>query len=175
MKHLLQILCAFFLTLSSPTWAISPAPQTESLAITSWPQLLNYAKNNFPLEGRLVTQPDGFTYIKVDDRYIVELFPLLGLKEEGFLAPPYFRTKDAPGAHISVFYVDEHVAPEEVGQTFRFDLEQIVIVQPSHDTRYAVLQVKAPELEQLRKKYGLTPKLHNQEYHISLAKQKLKR
>ncbi len=45
-----------------------------------------------------------------------------------------------------------------------------MIVNPSKDTSYAVLEITSPELEKLRKKYGLNPKLLGHEYHISLAK-----
>lgn len=137
---------------------------------SSWQQVVDYAKENLLLEGQLLIKSDGFAYLKVDDEYIHTLFPMLGLEEDGFKKPPYFRSKEAPGAHISVFYEKEHVFPEEIGQYFHFKLKQIVIVKPSKDTSYAVLQVEAPELENLRKKYGLSPKLFGHEYHISLAK-----
>lgn len=65
--------------------------------------------------------------------------------------------------------------PEEVGQYFHFELKQIVIVKPTKDTSYAVLQVESPELEKLREKYGLRPKLFGHEYHISLAKKTIPR
>lgn len=136
----------------------------------TWSEVVDYARENLPLEGQLVVKSDGFVYLKVDDAYIHDLFPMLRIEEEGYSEPPYFRTSDAPGAHISVFYVNEHVMPEEIGQTFHFDLNQIVIVKPSHETSYAVLQVHSPELEHLREKYGLSPKLFCHDYHISLAK-----
>jgi hypothetical protein len=118
----------------------------------------------------LVAQPDGYTYVKVDDAYIHTLFPLLGLAEEGFEKPSYFRTSDSPGAHISVFYADEGITLEEVGQRISFEPREIVRVPFSPTTSYVVLRVDAPHLEQLRQKYGLAPKLHNEEYHITLAK-----
>jgi len=123
-----------------------------------------------PKRGQLVVKSDGFVYLKVDDAYIHALYPLLDLKKEGFKKPPYFRSPEAPGAHISVFNVNENIEPNEVGQNFHFDLKQIMIVKPSKNTSYAVLQVESPELEKLREKYGLGPKLHGHEYHISLAK-----
>lgn len=136
----------------------------------SWQEVLNYAQDNFSLEGQLIVKSDGFGYLKVSDDYIHALFPMLGLKEEGYNKPPYFRTEEAPGAHISIFYVNENIMPEEVGQYFHFELKQIVIVESSKDTRYVVLQVESPELEKLREKYGLSPKLFGHDYHISLAK-----
>lgn len=143
---------------------------SSEINVDSWQQIVDYAKENLPLEGQLLIKSEGFVYLKVDDEYIHTLFPLLELEENGYKKPPYFRSKEAPGAHISIFYEKEHIFPEEIGQYFRFQLKQIVIVKPSKDTSYAVLQVEAPELEKLRKKYGLSPKLFGHEYHISLAK-----
>lgn len=135
-----------------------------------WEKVVDYARTYLPLEGRLVMKSDGFVYIKVDDQYIHTLFPMLQLEEKGFKEPPYFRSDDAPGAHISVFYIVEHIMPEELGQTFHFELKQITLVNPSHNISYAVLQVESPELQQLRVKYGLSPNLQGYEFHISLAK-----
>jgi len=135
-----------------------------------WENIVDYARQNLPLQGTLMANSDGFVYLKVDDKYINTLFPLLKLKEAGFRKPPYFRREDSPGAHISVFYVKEHVKPTEVGQTFHFSLKDVVIVNPSKRASYAILQVDAPELEALREKYGVGPKLFGHEFHISLAK-----
>lgn len=143
---------------------------TSTVATPNWQNVLEYARAHLPMEGKLMMKSDGFGYLKVDDEYIHTLFPMLGLKKEGFQEPPYFRTRKAPGAHISVFYEKEKVIPEEVGRYFRFELKQIVIIKPSENTSYVVLQVKSPELEKLREKYGLSPKLFGHDFHISLAK-----
>ncbi|WP_213158334.1 hypothetical protein [Parachlamydia sp. AcF125] len=138
----------------------------------AWQAAVDYANKHLPLEGRLAAKSDGFVYLKVDDAYIRTLFPKLGLKEKGFRMPPYFRRSDSPGAHISVFYADEHVYPEEIGQIFHFKLKKIIILQSSRNTSYAVLQVESPELEKLREKYGASSKLLGQDFHISLARKK---
>lgn len=153
-------------------WAGEPTSKHSSdiTAYSSWQEVVNYARDHLPQEGQLLVTSNGYGYLKVDDDYIHALFPLLGLEEEGFKEPPYFRRANAPGAHISIFYEDENVFPQEFGQTFHFELKGIVIVRPSKEVSYAVLQIEAPELEKLRKKYGLSPKLHGHEYHISLAK-----
>lgn len=131
---------------------------------------LAYAQKNLPLEGKLVQQADGYAYIKVDDRYIHELFPLLQAADEGFKKPPYFRRSDAPGAHISVFYENEHVKAQEAGTSFAFTLNDIKAIDVNKYESYIILQVSAPELEKLRKHYGLSPKLKGHEFHISIAK-----
>lgn len=175
MKYFKILILCIYLTLVGITpssgWTVEASQEQASLDLNpSWQEVLNYAQENLPMEGQLIVKSDGFGYLKVDDDYIHTLFPMLGLKEDGFKEPPYFRTNEAPGAHISVFYVNENIMPEEIGQYFHFELKQIVIVKPSKDTSYAVLQVESPELEKLREKYGLSPKLLGHDYHISLAK-----
>lgn len=147
-------------------WSTEEAPVSLK---TPWSEVVEYARVNLPTEGKLVVKSDGYGYIKVDDNYIYALFPMLGLKQEGYRIPPYFRNPSSPGAHISVFYADEHVIPSEVERTFHFEPVKIEIVKASKDTSYAVLQVRAPELEKLREKYGLSPKLFGHEFHISLG------
>lgn len=140
-------------------------------ATTSWQETVELARETLPQEGILILKDEkGFTYVKVDDDYIHALLPLLELEEEGFREPPYFRGKNSPGAHISVFYEDENVIADEIGQTFHFTLEQIVIVKTSKNVSWVVLQVKSPELEALRVKYGKSPLLHGHEFHITLGK-----
>lgn len=148
----------------------TPPPQYPTVDSSSFSKALDYAQKHLPLTGELILKSDGFGYLKVDDGYIKTLFPMLGLQKEGFKPPPYFRTKEAPGAHISVFYENEHIVPKEVGQTFHFKSKKIAIVKASRGASYAVLEVESPELEQLREKYGLSPKLSGHDFHISLAK-----
>lgn len=167
LKHLVF---AVFLLTSYISLAALPAPTEQATQTEQWQEVVEYAKSHLPQSGTLLMKSDGFAYIKVDDAYIHELLPLLGLEGEGYREPPYFRSKEAPGAHISVFYEDEHVLPDEIGQNFSFTLEKIVVVQPGRKASYVVLQVKSPELEALRQKYHLSPKLHGHEFHITLGK-----
>lgn len=176
MKTLKLLALALSLTIASlqpsSVWSQEVVQEQEAATIT-WSEVVDYARENLLLEGELIVKSDGFGYIKVDDEYIHSLLPMLGLAAEGFREPPYFRSPDSPGAHISVFYVDEHIIPDEVGQTFHFELKEIVIVQSSYTTSYVVLQVASPELEKLREKYGLEAKLHGHEYHISIGKKQV--
>ncbi|MBA3239538.1 MAG: hypothetical protein H0T62_14510 [Parachlamydiaceae bacterium] len=137
---------------------------------TSFQKAIDFAQEHLPLTGELVFKSDGYAYLKVDDRYIRSLFPMLGLQKEGFRVPPFFRTKNSPGAHISIFYAKEHIVPKEIGQTFHFNLKNIVIVNTSTGSSYAILKIESPELEKLREKYGLNPKPSGHDFHISLAK-----
>ncbi len=163
--NFLLIFCLMFVSVTTQVLADNK---------TSWQEVVNYAREHLPLEGQLIVKSGGFGYLKVDDEYIHTLFPLLGLADSGYKKPPYFRSHESPGAHISVFYEDENVIPDEIGQTFHFELKNIVIVRVSKTVSYAVLQVESPELEALREKYGLSPKLHGHEYHISIAKKTIR-
>ncbi len=138
-----------------------------------WNKVVEYAKVHLPQTGTLKAKSDGYVYLKVDDNYIFSLFPMLSLQNSGYSEPPYFRAPDSPGAHINVFLADEHVQPIEIGSSFSFKLKKIVLVNPTKTTTFAILEVEAPQLEQLRQKYGQTPKLHGHQFHISLARKEL--
>jgi len=161
-------------TIERPEHLLGQAPDETKKEITQPPvvpyaEALAYAEKNLAKVGTLVQKPDGFAYIKVDNRYIHDLFPLLHA-DSYYKKPPYFRRDNSPGAHISVVYADEKVKLKEVGQKFSFRLKNIIAVQPNPKTNYIILQVESPELENLRKSYGLGPKLHGHEFHISVAK-----
>jgi len=142
---------------------------------TNWDKALEHAQSNLPHEGTLVVGRDGFVYLKVSDEYINELFPILDLEKEGFRKPPFFRTGKSPGAHISVFYKQERIHPKELGRTFHFNIKKVEIVQPNKWDEFAILKVESPELEQLREKYGLSPKLKGHDFHITIGKKRLRR
>lgn len=133
-----------------------------------------FALEHLPHEGVLTKNPDGYIYLKVDDDYIYALYPLLDIKKEGFREPPYFRRKNSPGAHISIFYANDHVNPTELGQKFHFIPQRVVRVKNSK-AEYVVLEVQAPEIEKLREKYGFPALLKGKEFHITIAKKFLKK
>lgn len=137
--------------------------------------LIHWARDYLPQKGVLKEQKDGYVYLKVDDDYINKLYPLLNYP--GYIIPPYFRRPDSPGAHISVMYVDERSRTgriNEIGQVFTFALTDLVFV-PSKSQKYIALEINAPKLEELRKKYGLSPFLKGHHFHITIAKKDLKR
>jgi hypothetical protein len=135
-------------------------------------EVVDWARSNLSQTGTLQEGKDGFVYLKVDDNYIHQLFPLLHRKN--YEEPPYFRRIDSPGAHISVFYTDERNRIgriNEIGQPFTFTINHIKTVPPGSN-EYLVLTVTSPELERLRKKYGLKPLLRGHDFHITIAKKK---
>jgi hypothetical protein len=146
----------------------------ESLLKQQVPRILTWANTNLPQKGILREGPDGFVYLKVDNDYIYKILPLLNLPD--YITPPYFRRKNSPGAHISVIYVKERKnLPKitELGKTFLFELSTFKMVPPKRH-KYVVLTVSSPDLENLRKKYGLSPLLQGHDFHITIGKKDLK-
>lgn len=136
--------------------------------------IIHWAQNHLPQSGVLTENNDGFVYLKVDDDYINQLFPLLD--NPAYVKPPYFRRLDSPGAHISVFYVDERKQTgkiKEIGQKYSFKIKSIAYVPPKRP-EYIVLELDSKELEALREKYGLSPHLKGHDFHITIAKKKNK-
>jgi len=131
---------------------------------------VQWARDNLPQTGVLMEEKQGFVYLKVDDAYVNQLFSMLPYP--GYSKPPYFRRPDSPGAHISVFYVDERSQTgkiNEIGQKYSFKITGFALVPPQ-TSEYLVLKVESPDLEQLRKKYGLSPLLKGHEFHITVGK-----
>jgi len=149
--------------------ALTAITSTETTLET---EALEWAQNHLPQVGTLKEDLRGFVYLKVDDDYIEQLFPML--ENTHYEKPPYFRRADSPGAHISVFYVDERDkigAIKEIGQTYSFKITGFAEV-PEKTHKYIALQVDSPQLEQLREKYGLSPLLKGHKFHITIAKKK---
>jgi hypothetical protein len=144
----------------------------SSTVIENSEEIVHYAQDHLPKSGVLQEGYDGFVYLKVDDNYINQLYPLL--HHSNYHKPPYFRRPNAPGAHISVFYTNERHRVgkiDEIGQRFSFTLGDLEIVPP-HSREYIVLKVNAPELEKLRQKYGFQPLLQDHDFHITIAKKR---
>ncbi|MFA6915762.1 MAG: hypothetical protein WC222_05140 [Parachlamydiales bacterium] len=170
MKKLLStLLCAFaVLCTSHMMGAVDTAPQATAVDTRSGPLQLHEDIGTLTENGR------GYIYLKVDDNYIKEIFPLLDAPD--YTMPPYFRRADSPGAHISVFYEEETKnLPQiaEVGKKFTFTPESITTVNAGRK-RYIILRVNSPELEALRTKYGLKPLLQGHPFHISIAVQNIR-
>lgn len=152
--------------------AEKPIPQAHENTIQNHEEVVQWAQEHLPHTGVLEEDHQGFVYLKVDDDYINKLYPLL--KHRGYTKPDYFRRPNAPGAHVSVFYIDERYRTgkiHEIGQTIPFTIKSLDIVPPTSH-QYIVLQIEAPELEALRKKYGLKPLLKGHDFHITIAKKK---
>ena len=152
------------LLLSIPSIYAEEAPYREEILI--------YAEMELPHHGILKHKPStGLIYLDVSDDYITELVKFV--EADGFLDSTCLDGPNTIGAHISVISGKEArslESVEELGQEFFFILKDCIKVQPATwkavDELY-ILVVEAPELDVLRKKYGLPPKPH--EFHITIG------
>lgn len=134
--------------------------------------ILDYIHENLSCHGTLENS-DGFVYVDVDDRYIRELIKFI--KKEGFEEPPYFGRSDLVGAHITVVYPEEMKkynvqCIEECGTSIQFIPRSCQIVHPPRweeiDEVYFIV-VDVPQLDDLRKKYGLPKREYD--FHITIG------
>lgn len=131
---------------------------------------------NVDLKGKLKQTDDGFVYLDLPDTVVNGLFAIID--EDGIEKPPYHLKKyNAIGAHISVMKNDElkELEIKEIGKEYNFNLGEFKSTKPEGwdevDEVYFV-QVSAPELEELRKKYKLPKKIDGHEFHITIAIEK---
>lgn len=170
MKYSIRFLylVIYFLTFSTEqVWSYTSIPMTQES------QLEQEVKSQIPSYGILEQTRDGFVYVKIPDEFVLTIFPYVN--EPGFLIPASIRRHTMVGAHISVFYVDEakrigHIT--EIGRRFYFKFEGIQTVR-SGRTEYLIVKVYSPELEHLRMKYGLSPKLFGHEFHITIGEREV--
>lgn len=123
------------------------------------------------LEGELCRDERGFVYLKVKDEIIFELNKIFG----DSALPPYFGD-GKHGAHVTVIPVGElgKDAPiSEIGKTIKFNIAFSDSLKPDGwkgVSKVSFLSLSAPELDSLRSKYGLTPKMHgSHDFHITFG------
>lgn len=123
-------------------------------------------------KGVLSIHKNALTYLDIDDAYIHTLFPLL--EESSVLEKPDYFGKENIGAHVSIIYPEETLLPEnnEIGTEHFFQVKGLVTTF-LEGKLYYVLEVDAPSLLALRKKYGLPNqpcfKRHLVNFHITIA------
>lgn len=144
---------------------------SNTLSYSQKQEALDFIKKELPQQGKLLRKSDGYIYLKVDDNYIDQLYELLKLKEKGFSKPPYFRTRESPGAHITLFYAKEKIRPKELGKIFHFKVENIAVIKTRKGAVNVILEVSSPELQQLKEKYERHKK-KDQKLHITIGKKR---
>jgi hypothetical protein len=130
---------------------------------------------SYSLGGRLFISQSGWGLLSVPNALVRGAFA--ALHEPGAELPPGFN------AHISVLRpedLDQIGGPDKVkerGQVFRYTLGPLRSVKPAGwpgISRVWFIEVNSPELQQLRKSYGLTPLPKDNEFkfHITVATRK---
>jgi len=149
---------------------LSPLSGGEDYRVESQPIAIEEAIT-IPNQGILKQKENGFVYLDVSNEFITAVVPLLD--HEGLLRARPTASRSI-GAHISVFHEQENVTPDELGDVFFFEAKEIrSFTLHTRDglKKLWVIAVNSPELENLREKYGLAPKLKGYDYHITLGKQ----
>jgi len=128
------------------------------------------------LKGTLKQSKDGFTYVNISNNIMNGFFMLI--EDPLAVQPPYRRDSfNKIGAHISVIKSHETEMHNlfkipEIGKDYPFTVKDMVTLDPEgwdEVSKVWILQVESQELENLRRKYGLTPLIDGHEFHITVA------
>ena len=135
------------------------------------------ASRSYDMAGRLYLSGSGYLLLTVPNAIVRGVFDTLD--EQGIELPP--SSDGQLKAHITVMRPEEVKDtvgdPDKIserGHTFRYSLGKLKSFSPSgwlEMSKVWVIEVKSPELEKLRKSYGMT-KLPNDNkfaFHISVA------
>lgn len=114
--------------------------------------------------GQLGIINHNYLYLKVDDDFIHQLYPLIAVSEVN--KPDYFETGGV-GAHISVIYPEENkkVNLSELKQEHEFTVKHVATALIRDKLYYAVL-VESPTLLAIRKHFNLPELLCFKGYDI---------
>ena len=141
----------------------------------NWYKRANKLKD-VELKGKLQQAKNGFVYLDLPNDLINGLFAMID--EDNISKPPYNQKKyNQVGAHVSVIDEKEieNIIIKEVGKEFNFSLGELKSTTPKNwdeVEKVYFLQIDSPDLENLRKKYGLPEKLKGHEFHITIAIEK---
>lgn len=128
--------------------------------------------------GILKQKENGYLYVDVSNEFITSSIPLINVP--GTIKPPsHLTSKKGIGAHISVIYENELLENdigeiEELGQQYSFSVMEVRTVKMNINKKIKklwLIAVAAPDLAQLREKYGLSPYLKGHDFHITLGTQ----
>ena len=167
-----------FLAIVILTTSLSlPAFAAEDYQIENQPQVIETVVQ-IQQKGILKQKDNGYLYLEVPKDFIAEALPLIDAP--GKIVPPrHYTSKKGIGAHISVMYENEQILNEiweikELGQEYTFTVMELRTVKLNKDNKVKklwLLAVAAPELEKLRENYGLSSKLKNHDFHITIGTQ----
>jgi len=159
------------------TFLVSPAFAVVDYQVENQPQVIETVVQ-FEQKGTLKQKDNGYLYVEVSRDFIAEALPLIDA--QGTIVPPrHYTSKKGIGAHISVMYENEQIMNEiweikELGQEFTFTVMELRTVKLNRDNKMKklwLLAVDAPELEKLRESYGLSSRLKDHNFHITIGSQ----
>lgn len=132
------------------------------------------AAPSYAMAGRLYRSNNGFILLSVPNALVRGVFDTLD--ELGIELPPSGKDEEQLKAHISVMRPEE-IDPETVterGHSFRYTLGPLKSFNPSgwkEMSKCWVIECKSPDLEKLRKSYGLSklPNNNKFKFHITVG------
>lgn len=158
-----------------------------SYEILKFPEIINFANHVLHPVGTLAfEETSNFCYLKISDKYIFDTYHFLHNKnlKIPINIPDYFtERKNRIGAHITLVYPEEpnailikqNIQSQKSLNTFSFSVQDLLSVNVFNKT-LVVLTVTCPELDQIRKVFGLPPKLNYNgllvPFHITIATSK---
>jgi hypothetical protein len=170
-----KILCLFLgcLSMTVASHAAVAAPLNNQA-------ILDYAYQRLPTCGTMNKTREGLVYLKVSDKYIEDLFPLLQSslppdKAEEVCKPIYVGALENVGAHISVIFPSE--LPKKItsfpekGRKECFTVTGVSYVDPDQGLfqRVYYVTVISADLKKIRQNYSLSPQYQNRDFHITIG------
>ena len=141
-------------------------------------KLMQWTWNHKPeFTAELKQDERGFVYLDLPDEDLIALHELY--KEANVELPPYFG-KGRAGAHVSVMSVDEVSSHggfrvQDVGKKFTFRIVNVDSVKHygfKGMDKVHYLTLACPQLESLRARYGLDPKMDGHDFHLTFGIQR---
>lgn len=159
----MRYLILLFILVVSHGWATQVPAAKEIMA---------YTRTHLPTTGVIKREGD-LIYLDVDDNYIYKLQPII--RGYGFKVPPYFGEHGLVGAHITLISRDEIQTYgieqiSEIGKRVKFKPQKCRMETPPHWDAIAkvyFIEVEAPTLTKIRKKYGLPDREFK--FHITIG------
>lgn len=130
------------------------------------PHMLSYAKSKLPNQGTVEQTAAGSTYLKVPDVYVKELFKQIQM-------PGYKLPHKSQISIINEYEAKGISSLLELGQTVKFKPLGFYTIMEDN-LEYFILAVDAPELSSMRTKYGLSEKLEDHAFTITIAVREIK-
>ena len=126
-------------------------------------------------QGEIRQASDGFVFVDIPNAIFSGFLPLLGSDAEK--PPKNERHYDDIGAHITVIkrreIVDNSISFNDVGKVISYKMKGVQKVEnpDGWEEMEAVWFIpgEAPELESVRKSYGLSPRILDHDFHITLG------
>lgn len=133
-------------------------------------RLLQWKWQHNPVLTAELKRSGDFVYLDIPDEYVRTLFELCEGRAE---LPPYFGPGMA-GAHVSVMTGDEPIPREisDLGKRFSFSIVNMDSVKPDGwkgVNKVYFLTLSCPELEEVRIRHGLSPRMHGHDFHLTFG------